>query len=144
MAPKFRNATRQCNQLVSTSSNIRQPAICSYHSHIDVISCYFQTAMFYEPVHDVQKPTHPRLHLRDMRDAHIIFEAVRRGLMKPVNRRLNEVERTRYITSGSVFVWEESEEETGLKRWTDGRIWSQSRMREVISVFTCGEWFSDH
>ncbi|EED79312.1 predicted protein [Postia placenta Mad-698-R] len=86
--------------------------------------------MFYEPVHDVQKPTHPRLHLRDMRDAHIIFEAVRRGLMKPVNRRLNEVERTRYITSGSVFVWEESEEETGLKRWTDGRIWSQSRMRE--------------
>lgn len=100
--------------------------------------------MFYEPVHDVQKPTHPRLHLRDMRDAHIIFEAVRRGLMKPVNRRLNEVERTRYITSGSVFVWEESEEETGLKRWTDGRIWSQSRMREVISVFTCGEWFSDH
>lgn len=87
--------------------------------------------MFYEPVADMQRPTHPRLHLRDMRDAHIVFEAVRRGFLKPVQRRLNEYERSTYIISGSVFVWEESDEESGLKRWTDGRIWSQSRMREV-------------
>ncbi|KAH9930618.1 Gti1/Pac2 family-domain-containing protein [Fomitopsis serialis] len=86
--------------------------------------------MFYDPANDVQRPTHPRLHLRDVRDAHMLFEAVRLGLIKRVQRRLNDAERSSFIQSGAVFVWEESEEETGLKRWTDGRIWSQSRMRE--------------
>ncbi len=87
--------------------------------------------MFYAPAQDVQRPTHPRLHVRDARDAHIVFEAVRKGLLKPVFRRLNELERSNYIQSGSLFVWEESDDEMGLKRWTDGRVWSQSRMREV-------------
>ena len=91
--------------------------------------------MFYDPANDVQRPTHPRLHLRDVRDAHTLFEAVRLGVLKRVQRRLNDNERSTYIKSGAVFVWEESEEETGLKRWTDGRIWSQSRMREVSVVF---------
>ncbi|KAI0748624.1 Gti1/Pac2 family-domain-containing protein [Daedaleopsis nitida] len=86
--------------------------------------------MFYTPAQDVQRPTHPRLHVRDARDAHIVFEAVRQGLLKPVQRRLNELERSTYIASGSLFVWEESDDEMGLKRWTDGRVWSQSRMRE--------------
>ncbi|KAI0672736.1 Gti1/Pac2 family-domain-containing protein [Trametes maxima] len=86
--------------------------------------------MFYAPAQDVQRPTHPRLHVRDARDAHIVFEAVRQGLLKPVHRRLNELERSSYIQSGSLFVWEESDDEMGLKRWTDGRVWSQSRMRE--------------
>ncbi|KAH9950268.1 Gti1/Pac2 family-domain-containing protein [Amylocystis lapponica] len=86
--------------------------------------------MFYNPAQDLQHPTHPRLHVRDARDAHIVFEAVRRGLLKPVVRRLNELERSMYITSGAIFIWEESDEDIGLKRWTDGRVWSQSRMRE--------------
>ncbi|KAI0707868.1 Gti1/Pac2 family-domain-containing protein [Earliella scabrosa] len=86
--------------------------------------------MFYAPSQDVQRPTHPRLHVRDARDAHIVFEAVRLGHLKPVMRRLNELERSTYIASGSLFVWEESDDEMGLKRWTDGRVWSQSRMRE--------------
>ncbi|TBU35486.1 Gti1/Pac2 family-domain-containing protein [Dichomitus squalens] len=86
--------------------------------------------MFYAPAQDVQRPTHPRLHVRDARDAHIVFEAVRQGRLKPVMRRLNELERSTYIASGSLFVWEESDDEMGLKRWTDGRVWSQSRMRE--------------
>ncbi len=60
-----------------------------------------------------------------------VFEAVRRGFLKPVTRRLNEIERAMFIQSGAIFVWEESEDELGLKRWTDGRVWSQSRMREV-------------
>lgn len=87
--------------------------------------------MFYAPGQDLQRPTHPRLHVRDARDAQILFEAVRCGILKPVSRRLNEVERTNFIQSGAVFVWEESDDELGLKRWTDGRVWSQSRMREV-------------
>ncbi|PAV23491.1 Gti1 Pac2 family containing [Pyrrhoderma noxium] len=47
-----------------------------------------------------------------------------------LSRRLNEMERSMYIQSGSIFVWEESDDELGLKRWTDGKMWSQSRMRE--------------
>lgn len=87
--------------------------------------------MFYSPGQDIQRPTHPRLHVRDARDAQIVLEAVRKGILKPVTRRLNEVERSMFIQSGSIFVWEESDDELGLKRWTDGRVWSQSRMREV-------------
>ncbi|KAK0239897.1 Gti1/Pac2 family-domain-containing protein [Armillaria nabsnona] len=78
----------------------------------------------------MQQATHPRLHLRDTRDAHIIFEAVRQGFLKPVTRRLNEAERSMSVRSGAVFVWEERDDESGLKRWTDGRLWGQSRMRE--------------
>lgn len=107
-------------------------------------------AMFYSPTQDVQRPTHPRLHVRDAKDAHTVFEAVRQGMLRPVVRRLNELERGTYIQSGSIFVWEESDDEMGLKRWTDNRgwffcdsvarpltqwgsrlpAWSQSRMRE--------------
>lgn len=83
------------------------------------------------PPRSMQRPTHTRLHVRDARDAHTVFEAVRMGLLRPVTRRLNEVERSMYITSGAIFVWEESDDDLGLKRWTDGRVWSQSRMREV-------------
>ncbi|KAI0685667.1 Gti1/Pac2 family-domain-containing protein [Cytidiella melzeri] len=86
--------------------------------------------MFYAPAQDMQRPTHPRLHVRDARDAHTVFEAVRQGRLKPVVRRLNELERATYIQSGAIFVWEESDDEMGLKRWTDNRAWSQSRMRE--------------
>jgi hypothetical protein len=80
---------------------------------------------------DIQRPTHPRLHIRDARDAHVVLEAVRKGLLQPIQRRLNELERSMSIRSGSVFVWEESDDESGLRRWTDSRLWSQSRMREV-------------
>ena len=87
--------------------------------------------MFYAPAQDTQRPTHPRLHVRDARDAHTVFEAVRQGMLRPVVRRLNELERSTYIQSGAIFVWEESDDEMGLKRWTDGKVWSGSRMREV-------------
>ena len=79
------------------------------------------TAMFHA---DTQTPIHPWVHVRDACNAHKIFEAVRKGQLKPVLRQLNEMERTRYITSGSLFVWEESDDEMGLKWWVDGRVWS--------------------
>lgn len=78
----------------------------------------------------MQTPTHPNLHVRDAHDAHVVFEAVRQGLLRPIRRRLNEVERAVHVRSGSIFVWFESEQDDGLKRWTDGRVWGQSRMRE--------------
>lgn len=72
--------------------------------------------------------THPALHIRDARDAHIVLEAVRRNILPLIIRRLSANERDN-LSSGSVFVWEEAEFKGGLERWTDGRRWSQSRMR---------------
>ncbi|TFK42351.1 Gti1/Pac2 family-domain-containing protein [Crucibulum laeve] len=78
----------------------------------------------------MQQATHSRLHVRDAHDAHVVFEAVRQGFMRPVGRRLNEMERAMHVRSGAIFVWFECEDDAGLKRWTDGRVWGQSRMRE--------------
>jgi Gti1/Pac2 family transcription factor len=58
-------------------------------------------------------------------DALIILEAARRGLIPRVTRRLVDAER-KMITSGSVFVFDE--DESGIKRWTDGLFWSASRI----------------
>lgn len=99
----------------------------------------------------MQQATYQRLHVRDAHDAHVIFEAVRQGFLVSIARRLNESERATLVRPGAVFVWFESEDENGLKRWTgqttliglstvleltlgvfiDGRVWGQSRMREV-------------
>ncbi|KAH9974218.1 Gti1/Pac2 family-domain-containing protein [Russula compacta] len=72
--------------------------------------------------------THPSLHIRDARDAHIVLEAVRLNILPLITRRLSSTEREQ-LGSGNVFVWEEAEFKGGLERWTDGRRWSQSRMR---------------
>ncbi|KAL1920338.1 uncharacterized protein VTP21DRAFT_1484 [Calcarisporiella thermophila] len=58
-------------------------------------------------------------------DTLLIFEACRRGLLPRVCRRLHEKER-RLIRSGTVFVFDERE--SGIKRWTDGLVWSPSRI----------------
>ena len=58
-------------------------------------------------------------------DALLILEAARRGLIPRVTRRLIDSER-KMITSGSVFVFDE--DESGIKRWTDGYFWSPSRI----------------
>ncbi|KAJ7202656.1 Gti1/Pac2 family-domain-containing protein [Mycena pura] len=58
-------------------------------------------------------------------DALIILEAARRGVIPRVTRRLVDAER-KMITSGSVFVFDE--DESGIKRWTDGFFWSPSRI----------------
>lgn len=58
-------------------------------------------------------------------DALIILEAARRGIIPRVTRRPHSTER-RMITSGSVFVFDE--DESGIKRWTDGMYWSPSRI----------------
>ncbi|KAJ7465030.1 Gti1/Pac2 family-domain-containing protein [Mycena latifolia] len=74
--------------------------------------------------------THPALHIRDVADAHKVLEAVRLNILPLIRRRLVAHERAQ-LKSGNVFVWEEAEDpdEGGLVRWTEGRRWSQSRMR---------------
>lgn len=64
-------------------------------------------------------------HVRTPQDAIILFEACRIGLLPRVQRRLSDKERTS-IQSGSVFVWDERE--AGMRRWTDGKSWSASRV----------------
>lgn len=64
-------------------------------------------------------------HIRSPADAIIVFEACRLGALPSVQRRLSEKERGS-IRSGSVFVWDERE--AGMRRWTDGKSWSASRV----------------
>ncbi|KAJ9648682.1 Gluconate transport-inducing protein [Coniosporium tulheliwenetii] len=64
-------------------------------------------------------------HVRSPQDAIILFEACRMGVLPRVQRRLSEKERQQ-IKSGSVFVWDERE--AGMRRWTDGKSWSASRV----------------
>ena len=63
--------------------------------------------------------------MRTPGDAIKLFEACRLGLLPRVQRRLSEKER-QSIRSGSVFVWDERE--AGMRRWTDGKSWSASRV----------------
>ncbi|ODQ51349.1 hypothetical protein SAICODRAFT_95426 [Saitoella complicata NRRL Y-17804] len=64
-------------------------------------------------------------HVHTPTDAIILFEACRIGVLPRVQRRLSEKERAS-IRSGSVFVWDERE--AGMRRWTDGKSWSASRV----------------
>ncbi|KAI9850398.1 MAG: hypothetical protein M1838_005731 [Thelocarpon superellum] len=84
------------------------------------------------PTHLTQRPTVAmgsmetyHGHVRTPADAIILFEACRLGLLPRVQRRLSEKER-QSIQSGSVFVWDERE--AGMRRWTDGKSWSASRV----------------
>jgi len=64
-------------------------------------------------------------YVRSPADAIKLFEATRIGVLPRVQRRLSEKER-QSIRSGSVFVWDERE--AGMRRWTDGKSWSASRV----------------
>ncbi|KAG5929359.1 hypothetical protein E4U53_002463 [Claviceps sorghi] len=64
-------------------------------------------------------------YVRTPNDAIKLFEACRLGMLPRVQRRLSEKER-QSIRSGSVFVWDERE--AGMRRWTDGKSWSASRV----------------
>ncbi|KAG8970071.1 hypothetical protein FRC05_000719 [Tulasnella sp. 425] len=55
------------------------------------------------------------------------------SLLPIVRRRLSPTDRE--LQSGEVFVWEEASYKGGLERWTDGRKWSQSRMREPFLFY---------
>lgn len=58
-------------------------------------------------------------------DAFRIFDLCRRGKLGRIRRRLHDRER-RLIRSGSIFCFDEVE--SGIRRWTDGRLWSPSRI----------------
>src|SRR5436305_2188385 len=64
-------------------------------------------------------------YVKSPQDAILLFEACRMGFLSRIQRRLSEKERAS-IRSGSVFVWDERE--AGMRRWTDGKSWSASRV----------------
>ncbi|KAJ7590228.1 Gti1/Pac2 family-domain-containing protein [Mycena floridula] len=55
-----------------------------------------------------------------------LIHSARQGVIPRITRRLNDTERRSMIKSGAVFVF--SVEESGIKRWTDGLLWSPSRI----------------
>ncbi|KAI8637518.1 Gti1/Pac2 family-domain-containing protein [Parasitella parasitica] len=65
-------------------------------------------------------------------DALLIIEACRAGILPTINRRLIERER-HSIKSGTIIVFDETE--SGIKRWTDGFLWSPSRILGSFLVY---------
>ncbi|KAK7461836.1 hypothetical protein VKT23_008265 [Stygiomarasmius scandens] len=55
-----------------------------------------------------------------------LIHAARQGIIPRITRRLNDTERRSMVKSGAVFIF--SVEESGIKRWTDGLLWSPSRI----------------
>ncbi|KDN48435.1 hypothetical protein K437DRAFT_85607 [Tilletiaria anomala UBC 951] len=66
-------------------------------------------------------------------DALLLFEAAKRGHIPKIRRRLRDNERKRLIKSGQIFLFEERE--SGIKRWTDGLLWSPSRILQNFLVY---------
>ncbi|ANB11910.1 Mit1p [Sugiyamaella lignohabitans] len=71
-------------------------------------------------------------HVRTQQDAILLFEACRQGLIPRIRRRLSERERFQ-ITSGCVYIWDE--QEAGMRRWTDGKSWSASRVSGAFLTY---------
>ncbi|EPR79274.1 Gti1/Pac2 family protein [Spraguea lophii 42_110] len=64
-------------------------------------------------------------YIHSLNEASLVVHAVRLGLIKPVTQRLSPSEREE-IESGSIYCFIKSE--NGMKRWTDGKIWSPSKI----------------
>jgi hypothetical protein len=65
-------------------------------------------------------------------DALLIIEATQRNLLPRITHRLTVEDRSQ-IQSGSIFVYDELE--SGIRRWTDGRHWSPSRIQGSFLVY---------
>lgn len=66
-----------------------------------------------------------RGYLHSYSEASLVMHAVRLGIIPTVKGRLTSIEREK-ISSGCIFAFIESE--SGIKRWTDGKIWSPSKI----------------
>lgn len=62
-----------------------------------------------------------------------LVQAARLCVVPRILRRLNDTERKEKIVSGAVFIF--CAEESGIKRWTDRRLWSPSRIDGNFLVY---------
>ncbi|KAI0081958.1 hypothetical protein K474DRAFT_1016772 [Panus rudis PR-1116 ss-1] len=81
----------------------------------------------------LRPPTCAGIQVRDIDEANCIFHAVSLGQLYLYSQRLS-IEERRSIHTGCVFVWEERSSSgesngEGLERWTDGRRWSCSKVK---------------
>ena len=86
----------------------------------------------------MQRSTLTNVRIRSTRDAHIIFHAVSLNILPIITRRLDADERAA-LRSGCVYAWEERGPHTevtglGIERFTEGRRWGPSRVRDVRSL----------
>ncbi|TPX38042.1 hypothetical protein SmJEL517_g00049 [Synchytrium microbalum] len=68
-------------------------------------------------------------YIHTARDALLLLEGCRVGRLRLVPDRQSGA----CIRSGAVFVW--NEEESGIKRWTDGRQWTPSRISGCFLIY---------
>lgn len=69
-----------------------------------------------------------------------LVRAAQLGIVPRIRQRLNSEERDTMIVSGAVFVFDV--EEAAMKRWTDGRLWTPSRIDGNFLV-SPDNWFLD-
>ncbi|KAF9010618.1 Gti1/Pac2 family-domain-containing protein, partial [Cyathus striatus] len=87
----------------------------------------------------MQHPTCTNTRIRSTHDAHKIFYAIQQGLLQMVTRRLDSDEREA-LCSGCIYVWEERGPQSeitglGIERFTEGRRWSPSRVRDEFLFY---------
>ena len=70
--------------------------------------------------------------LKTKNDALLLIQATNMGVLQRLKSRLSEYEKSA-ISSGDVFVL--SEQESNVKRWTDGFNWSASRMQGDFLIY---------
>lgn len=64
--------------------------------------------------------------IKSLYDALLVIESCRLQLFPIITRRLTGIERTKFIRPNTIFVWNETQ--CGMKRWTDGKLWSASKV----------------
>ncbi|KAJ3270177.1 hypothetical protein HDU76_011196, partial [Blyttiomyces sp. JEL0837] len=65
-------------------------------------------------------------------DALVLFQAVRLGRVAKLPERINEAQK-QMIEPGVVIIY--GEVESGIKRWTDGKLWGPSRIRGNFLIY---------
>ncbi|KAG6920157.1 hypothetical protein DXG01_004923 [Tephrocybe rancida] len=90
----------------------------------------------------MQQPTLSGVRIRSSNDVHRIFYGVKIGRLKMLERRLDNEEREA-LGSGCVYVWEERRSRPnndvtgeGMDRFTEGRHWGPSRVRDDFLFYT--------
>jgi Gti1/Pac2 family transcription factor len=85
----------------------------------------------------MQQPTCVNTRVRSTKDAQKIVYAAYLGRLPAAHRRLDGEERA-MLRSGHSYAWEEKPNNQhtgqGMERWTEGKKWGPSRVRDVSSL----------
>ena len=127
------------NEFLSSISLLTKSLTLSTYLYLQLIPLRFIIPNNNLSLYFMQQPTCTNVRIRSTADAHKIFGSIQQGLLHMVTRRLDAEER-HALRSGCVYAWEERgphSEITGLgiERFTEGRRWSPSRVRDVCFLF---------